>query len=824
MPVNTDRWRRVEELFHAALERPERERGDFLAQACRGDEELLREVRALLGSDRQAEAFIEGPAVEAETESSQALSTGGRLGAYEILGLLGAGGMGEVYRAKDTKLGREVALKVLPAGFARDPGRVSRFQQEARLLASLNHPNIATIHGLEEWDDVRVLVLELVPGQTLAERIAEAPLSVEEALPFFKQMAEAVEAAHKKGIVHRDLKPANIKVTAEGKVKVLDFGLAKALESGAGVVDSSQSPTATRDRTQAGVLLGTAPYMSPEQARGKAVDERTDIWAFGCCLYEALCGRTAFRGETVSDTIAQILEREPNWGRLPRDTPASVRHLLGRCLHKDQERRLQAIGDARIEIEEALSGPVVVRSRPRSIAVLPFLNLSPDPEQEYFADGVTEDVIAQFSKIAALKVISRTSVMVFKKREHSLREIATRLGVETVLEGSVRRAGNKVRIVAQLIDAETDEHLWAETYDRQLTDIFAIQSDVALQIASALEAELSPDERARIGKEPTGNLDAYQLYLKGRHCLLRYTAEGIREGLRHLEQAIEEDPHYALAYTGVANACVIAGMGYGAGEIKPAEAFRRGREAAVRALEIDNELGDAHAWLAVVKFVFAFDWTGAEQGLRRALELDPGNDATYDAYGLMLSALERWDEALEMQRRAQALDPLTAVHSSDIATTLLRAGRFDEALEEARRIVKLEPDFPMGHSALGWAYLKKNMCDEGIVELERAVSLSSDNTMFLGQLGQAHALLGDGERARETLRRLESLSRQRYVPPYHLAYVYAGLGEPEKAIDRLEQAYEERTGGVYGIKGSFLFTPLRSHPRFTALLRKMNLA
>lgn len=347
---------------------------------------------------------------------------------------------------------------------------------------------------------------------------------------------------------------------------------------------------------------------------------------------------------------------------------------------------------------------------------------------------------------------------------------------------------------------------------------------LALRIAAALEAEISPDEKARIGKEPTGDLEAYHLCLKGRHCTLRYTSDGLHQGVEYFQEAIRRDPTYALAHVGLCNAYVIVGMGYGAGDVRPDEAYRRAMRAVARALEIDDELGHAHFLLAGLKFVFEFDWTGAEREFRRALQLDPGNDFGFDVYGLMLSALGRWDEALEMQRRAQALDPLTAVHSSDIASTLLRAGRFDEALQEAQRLVELHPDFPLGDSTLGWAYLKTGMGDQGLAELERAVSLAPDNTMLVAQLGQARAMSGKESEARALLRQLEALSLHRYVPPYHMAYLYTGLGEQDKAIDCLEQAYEERAGGLYGVKGSFLFSTLRSHPRFTPLLRKMNLA
>jgi serine/threonine-protein kinase len=533
-----------------------------------------------------------------------------------------------------------------------------------------------------------------------------------------------------------------------------------------------------------------------------------------------LAGAPPFTGPSAQAIMARhSLDPVPSLRTVRSTVPEGLEQVILKALAKIPADRFASA----VAFAEALTKPAVVGPSRQSIAVLPFLNMSADPENEYFADGMTEDVIAQLSKIRALKVISRTSVMQFKKREQSLREIGAKLGVATLLEGSVRRAGNRVRIVAQLIDAETDQHVWAETYDRQLTDIFAIQSDVALHIAAALKAEISPGEKTRIGKEPTSDLEAYHLYLKGRHCLLRYTSEGIRQGLEYFEQAIEKDPNYALAYTGVARACVILGMGFGPGEIRPHEAHRRGKEAVARALEIDSELGEAHGTLAFLKFVADFDWTGAEREFKRAIELNPGSDLICDVYGLMLSALERYDEAIAAQRRAQELDPLTAVHSSDIASTLLRADRYDEAMQEAKRLIEMQPDFPMGYSTLGWAYVKQGRCEEGLAELEKAVSLNPGNTMLLAQLGQAHALAGKVGEAREVLQQLEELSRQRYVPPTHMAYVYTGLGDQDKAIDSLEQAYEERAGGVYGIKGSFLFATLRSHPRFTALLRKMNL-
>jgi eukaryotic-like serine/threonine-protein kinase len=727
---------------------------------------------------------------------------------YTIERELGAGGMATVYLAHDIEHDRSVAVKVLRPELAAALGP-ERFLREIKITAQLNHPHILPLLDSGEADGFLYYVMPNVEGETLRDRLdSEGQLPIEDAIKTTTEVAHALSYAHSHDIVHRDIKPENIFLSA-GQAVIGDFGIARAITAAGG-----------ERLTETGLAVGTVAYMSPEQAGGESlIDGRSDVYALGCVVYEMLAGAPPFTGPSVQAIMARhSLDPPPSLRTVRSTIPEGLEQVILKALAKIPADRFASA----VAFAEALAKPAVVRPTDRSIAVLPFLNMSADPENEYFADGMTEDVIAQLSKIRAVKVISRTSVMPFKKREQSLREIAAKLGVATLVEGSLRRAGNRVRIVAQLIDAETDQHLWAETYDRQFTDIFAIQSDVALHIAAALEAEISPGEKTRVGKEPTNDLEAYHLYLKGRHCLLRYTSEGIYQGLEYFEQAIEKDPNYALAYTGVSTACVILGMGFGSGEIRPDEAYRRGKEAVAKALAIDGELGDARGILAFLKFVADFDWTGAEREFKRAIELNP-NAFVYDIYGLLLSALERYDEAIAAQRRAQELDPLTAVHSSDIASTLLRADRYDEAMQEAMRLIEMRPDFPMGHSTLGWAYLKQDRCEEGLAELEKAVSLNPGNTMLLAQLGQAHALVGNVGEAREVLQRLEELSRQRYVPPSHMAYVYTGLGDQDKAIDLLEQAYEERSGGVYGIKGSFLFAGLRPHPRFTALLEKMNL-
>lgn len=454
---------------------------------------------------------------------------GTRLGNYAITAKLGEGGMGVVYRAKDLQLGRQVALKVLPAGFAEDPERVARFDREARLLASLNHPNIAQIYGFETSGETRALVMELVEGPTLAERLAQGPLPLEECLSLSIQVVQALAVAHDQGIVHRDLKPQNIKLASGGRIKVLDFGLARKQATTGSLIGDATTLTCG---TQAGMVLGTVGYMAPEQVRAGIVDTRADIFSFGCVLYEMATGERAFARGSPVETLTAILHDAPVApSRRRRELPSGLDRVVAHCLEKEAAARFQSAHDLEFALAAltALGPAAAVQTQPASVAVLPFVNLSADPENEFFADGITEDVIAHLAKIRSLKVISRTSVMAFKKRDRSLREIGEKLGAATLLEGSVRRAGNRVRIVAQLVDGATDEHMWADTYDRDLTDIFAIQTDVALNIANALRAELSNDERARVGRRPTNDVEAYEPLLARAHCVLSIQRRGLSQ-------------------------------------------------------------------------------------------------------------------------------------------------------------------------------------------------------------------------------------------------------------------------------------------------------
>jgi TolB-like protein/Tfp pilus assembly protein PilF len=507
------------------------------------------------------------------------------------------------------------------------------------------------------------------------------------------------------------------------------------------------------------------------------------------------------------------------------DRAAALRHANEHASRRRTDLELEPDPDVAALAEQLRAAPARQHSllgapipKSPSVAVLPFLNLSADAEHEYFADGITEDVIAHLSKIRALKVISRTSVMPFKQRQQSLREIGATLGATALLDGSVRHLGDRVRIVAKLIDVETDQHLWVETYDRQLTDIFSIQTDVALQIAAALKAELSREEQTRVQRKPTKDLQAYRLFLQGRQWFLKYTPKAYEQAIEFFDLAIARDPTFALAYAYV-------GMAYTeqaeSGAIAPEIAHGRAADAAANALRLDPDLAAAHCTVAYVKMVRDFDWSGAEQEFKRALELSPGSDDTYDLYGRLCAGLGRYDEALALQYRARELDPLA--HRMDGVTTLLRAGRYAQAVTDAEAALELEPSYDRGRATLGWGYFLTGRQAEGLVELERAVSISPGNTLWLGQLGEAYGMAGEMAKARGILRDLEERANTAYVSPYHFAYVYTGLGELDQAMDWLERAVAERTGPAYSIKGSFLLTRLQTHPRFRALLKQMKL-
>jgi serine/threonine protein kinase/Flp pilus assembly protein TadD len=865
--MTSDRWQRIEQLYHATLEREENQRAAFLKEACAGDDALRQEVESLLAHEKGVGSFLEAPALEA---AAKMLSkdvgrslVGHQIGSYQVLSLLGAGGMGEVYEARDSKLGRNVAIKVLPAAFAHDPERLSRFEREARMLASLNHPNIATIHGLEQTDGVQCLVMELVPGETLAERLNAGALGIEEALQIGGQIAEALEAAHEKGVIHRDLKPANVKVTPQGRVKVLDFGLAKAF-AGDGGLDLSNAPTLTAMGTEDGRILGTPAYMSPEQTRGKAVDKRTDIWAFGCVLYELLTARQAFRGETLSDTIATVLEREPDWQALPPATPAKIHDLLRRCLQKDLQRRLRDLGDARIEIEEALAPsthvarrnllrraalPLVITamvllsalvgmessgwrnrlpSTPRSphiqsLAVLPLENFSRDSDQEYFADGMTQALITDLAKISALRVISRTSAMHYKGTHMTLPEIAKELKVDGVVEGSVQRSGTHVKITAQLIEAPSEKILWSSSYERDLKDVLALQDEVARAVAGGIQVKLTPQEQARLSNARPVNPEAQEAFLRAESLVEHKGLPEVKKIFEYLQLAIEKDPSYAPAYAELGEACgVMASMGL----MPRDEALQRWRAAASKAIELDDTLAAAHESLGNLREYEDWDWYGAEKEYKRALELDPSDAGARGSYAAYLESMGRLDEAVAEIERTRELDPLSHNINAVVGMTLYYSRQYDRAIAAATKGLELEPKSPAPHDVLGLVYEQEGQLDRAITEFQKARALQSSvggPARRLAQLGHAYAISGKSAEAQGVLAQMKRASRQYSVPSFDFAIVYLGLGEKNEAFHWMDRAFNERPSDLPSIKIDPRFDGSHSDPRYQVLLRRMGL-
>ncbi len=725
-------------------------------------------------------------------------------GRYVIEREVGVGGMARVYLAADLRHHRQVAIKVLKPELSEALG-AERFLREIETSASLRHPHILPLFDSGETGESLFFVMPYVEGESLRARLDREPqLPIDEALQIAREVADALHYAHGKGVIHRDIKPENI-LLESGHAVVADFGIARAIRA-------VENPALTLT----GSSLGTPRYMSPEQAAGdRDVDGRADQYSLACTLFEMLAGQPPFTGPTFERMIYQhVIETPPPVTRFRPTVPSGVAAAIERALAKSPADRYAST----LGFIEAMRAPAAERSAPKSVAVLPFLSLSADPENEYFADGITEDVIAQLSKIRSLKVASRTSVMAFKGRDHDVREAASRLQVRVVLEGSVRRAGNRVRIAAQLIDAEADSHLWSETYDRELTDIFAIQTEVALNIAEALQAQLSPAERAKIRRLPTNDMTAYQLYVQGRGNLMRFTGEGFRSALAYFQQAVERDPRYAAAYAGIAQAYTELGE---TGEMIPEHAYPEAKAAAAKAIALDPDLAEGYTMDGYVKMTYDFDWAGAEASFRRAVALNPNNGDAYDLYGRLCGALERHDEAIAMQRRANEIDPI--VNKTDVANAFLRAGRYEEAAEYALRAVEVDRDDPRCHFTLGWAYVGLGKVAEGLAAMERAVELSPGSTLWLAQLGEAYALNGRQAEAMGILERLREQAKVGYVSTYHLAYVYTGLGRYDEAMDCLEEAEAKRSGSIYGVKGSFLFKPLRDHPRFVALLARMHL-
>lgn len=804
--MSDNRWRRIEELFHQAASLAPVPRSEFLAEICAGDVELRREVESLLANDKSKGDLV-GTAVKRAVDQlpSESADAGGdlvgqRIGPYSITELIGAGGMGRVYAADDSRLGRKVALKFLPNELTDDPAALERFRREARTLSALNHPNICTIFDIIEEHERTVIVMEYVEGVPL-----RGPLPPDQALKYAAQICDALDAAHRKGFIHRDLKPANIQVTPVG-IKLLDFGLAR-------IASGSDDETLTLGLSQAGVVMGTPAYMAPEQADGQPADERSDIFSLGAVLYEMLSGRRAFPGDSVARVLSAVWRDDP----APLQAPPALERVIMQCLKKAPAERFQTIAEVRAALQQFPANP---QEELPSIAVLPFVNLSADKENEYFSDGLAEEIINVLAKIPGLKVIARTSAFAFRGKEQDITKIAQALQVRTILEGSLRRAGNRIRVTAQLINALDGSHLWSERYDREMTDVLGMQDEIAAAIAAALRMKLSI-EKDRPGKRDTEDKEAYHLYLRGRYLQNQRSPELMRKGMEYFERAIAKDPFYALPYAGLSDLLCIAGLW---GREAPNKIYPRAVESATKALEIDDGLADALASLAFAKDLHYWDWAGSEEKFKRAIHLKPNSPLAHVWHSYHLSMLGRHDQAIEQARRGIDLDPLSTSVNFGAVRAYFYARRYDEAITQGRRGLELgSNDFPT-LLQLGQSYVEKGMPDEAIASCQESVDVSERHPVALGILGQVYGLSGKREQAQKIIEELIGLANRAYVPPATIAFVYLGLHAIDELLPWLEKAYLDRSAILPYLVNSPAADRLRPEPFLQDLRRRMNLA
>jgi eukaryotic-like serine/threonine-protein kinase len=783
---------------------------------------------------------------------------------YRILEQLGAGGMGVVYKAHDSRLDRALALKLLPEKLAQQPQAIERFRREARAASALNHPGICTIYDIGEQDGRSFIAMEFIEGETLRSRIHGKALPLEEILKLGIQIAEALDAAHAEGIIHRDIKPANIFVTKRGQAKVLDFGLAKLVPKGIATADGDSSGESPGSTSIAGMISGTPSYMSPEQIRGDDLDPRTDIFSLGLVLYEMATGRQAFAGGTGGAIIEAVLTRSPVSARsINPDIPPALEAIIDKALQKDRDQRYQHAADMLADLQQlkrhADSGQIdsqagaesllASTARPSSsagtlrlsrsstqqsgsfraprasktigsLAVLPFENVSRDPENDYLSDGITGSLINNLATVPKLRVMAQSTVFRYKGRDIDPQAVGRELNVRAVLTGRMMQSGGSLRIGTELVDVATGSQLWGAQFDRKPGDIFVIQDEISNEISGKLRLQLTHAEKKRLVRRHTEDHEAYRLYLQGRHHWNRWTEEGFYKAIGYFQQSIDKDPAYALAYTGIAESYVLLGWN---SYLPPKDAFPKGKAAAMAALERDPDLGEAHTPLAAALWLHDWRWPEAESEFKRSLELNPSYPTANHYYAEYLMTMGRHAEAIAKMKDSQELDPLSIIINVAIGWASYMARRYDEAIEQLLRTLELDPNYPMTHWILGLLYRITGRYESAITAGEKAVTLSSGSSLMRAALAHTCAKAGRTQDALHVLDELNELAKHKYVVPHFLAGIHIGLGQNDRAIESLEKSWQDHSHWLLYLHIDPSMDDLRDDPRFQALLKRIGL-